>query len=107
MGPGGDSDICFPHPEERIMKVPEPRGRKQQESQVLGVAKWRAASPKAAYCPPRAQTWTKAREQLVSRALEPLPGSFTMNPVSSGSPRRALASDPRFQGSSEQAGAWG
>ena len=78
-------------------KVPEPRGRKQQESQAPGVgaAKWGTASPKAA-APPEPRQGRRQESRLSPRALQPLPGSFTRVPFPQWRSEPSASPDPRF-----------
>ena len=82
-------------------KVPEPRGRKQQESQASGGGGCQVENSFSQGClhPPEPRHRQRQESRLSPRALQPLPGSFTPSPVSSVEPRALSLPGPQvFKG---------
>ncbi|CAI9176326.1 unnamed protein product [Rangifer tarandus platyrhynchus] len=90
-------------------KVPEPRGRKQQESQAPGGGGGQVENSLSQGClhPPEPRHGQRQEGRLSPRALQALPGSFARVQLPQWRPEPQPPRTPGFQGGREQAGAWG
>lgn len=90
---------------EDLQKVPEPRERKQQESQAPGGGGGQVENSFSQGClhPLEPRHGQRQERRLSLRALQPLTGSFTPSPVSSVEPRALSLPGPQvFKGAANR-----